>query len=320
MSAACPRRWELEASRDGRMSGAAARELSVHVASCRDCRAEQLALDALAGELGASAARAAPDELRLRRVRGLVLRRADQALTNPDPPPRRWTQIALGIFAAASVAGAVVWRVSLHERAPFYSVREDPRGVWSSVSDAGVARVALRDGAIELSVHRSEGDPRLVVELPDGTLEDEGTRFRVSVADDRTQSIRVTEGAVTFRRPHELPLRIEAGSSWTAPLEVAARETGAARPTPEPEGAKSSHVPPSPPIEPGPASSGAPFVAPSTVGPQSNAEREDRAYLEVLGLVREGREDEARAAANAYLRAFPHGFRRPEMERIAAKP
>jgi hypothetical protein len=44
---------------------------------------------------------------------------------------------------------------------------------------------------------------------------------------------------------------------------------------------------------------------------------EDGAYLRVLRLLRSGREDEARAAAKDYLRRFPTGFRREEMQQLA---
>ena len=49
--------------------------------------------------------------------------------------------------------------------------------------------------------------------------------------------------------------------------------------------------------------------------PSSSAE--DAAYLEVLRLLREGHEAEGRVAARAYLRSFPTGFRRAEMQRVA---
>ncbi len=56
-----------------------------------------------------------------------------------------------------------------------------------------------------------------------------------------------------------------------------------------------------------------------TTRPQA-AEPEDLAYLHVLALLREGRERDARTAARAYMRDFPSGFRRDEMQRIADSP
>ncbi len=51
----------------------------------------------------------------------------------------------------------------------------------------------------------------------------------------------------------------------------------------------------------------------------ATANAEDKAYLHVLHLLTEGRETEARAraAAEAYLRDFPAGFRHEEMGGVA---
>jgi len=46
---------------------------------------------------------------------------------------------------------------------------------------------------------------------------------------------------------------------------------------------------------------------------------EDDAYLQIVELLRQGREREARAKAAQYLRNFPHGFRRPEVAKIAER-
>ena len=44
---------------------------------------------------------------------------------------------------------------------------------------------------------------------------------------------------------------------------------------------------------------------------------EDAAYLRVLALQRCGADDEARRAAQDYLRLYPAGFRRAEMEKLS---
>jgi len=46
---------------------------------------------------------------------------------------------------------------------------------------------------------------------------------------------------------------------------------------------------------------------------------EDDAYLQIVGLLRSGHEREARAMASQYLRQFPSGFRRLEVENIAQR-
>jgi hypothetical protein len=47
---------------------------------------------------------------------------------------------------------------------------------------------------------------------------------------------------------------------------------------------------------------------------------EDEAYLHIVALLREGRSAEARLAAFAYLRAYPAGFRRIEVNQVASTP
>ena len=51
--------------------------------------------------------------------------------------------------------------------------------------------------------------------------------------------------------------------------------------------------------------------------PTADGVAEDLAYLRVASLLREHREDEARAAAKQYWRSFPNGFRRVEVARVA---
>jgi len=46
---------------------------------------------------------------------------------------------------------------------------------------------------------------------------------------------------------------------------------------------------------------------------------EDEIYLRIVALLREHREDEARIAALEYLRRFPGGFRRAEVEQLTRR-
>ena len=72
------------------------------------------------------------------------------------------------------------------------------------------------------------------------------------------------------------------------------------------------------PLPPASARAHPPGPAPSAPSaPDRSADAEDRAYLRVVALLRDGREREGRSAARAYLRDYPAGFRRDEMQRIA---
>lgn len=75
----CARMWEVEAARDGRLSGSVLDNARAHVERCSTCRAEAARLDALRAAL--CAVRPAPlDQLALRRLRQRVLERADAEL------------------------------------------------------------------------------------------------------------------------------------------------------------------------------------------------------------------------------------------------
>jgi hypothetical protein len=45
---------------------------------------------------------------------------------------------------------------------------------------------------------------------------------------------------------------------------------------------------------------------------------EDESYLRIVALSRAGAVEDMRRAAQRYLQRFPTGFRRPEVERLAA--
>lgn len=66
--------------------------------------------------------------------------------------------------------------------------------------------------------------------------------------------------------------------------------------------------------KPGPIS---PVTPKDVVDASPNGSDEDVAYLRTLGLLREGRNEEARLAAKEYLERFPNGFRHEEVKKIA---
>ena len=51
----------------------------------------------------------------------------------------------------------------------------------------------------------------------------------------------------------------------------------------------------------------------------ADARAEDAAYLSVLALQRAGRREAAVAAARRYLQRYPRGYRRSEVQAIAAR-
>jgi ferric-dicitrate binding protein FerR (iron transport regulator) len=302
----CARRWEVEAVRDGRLDGAALTHHERHLQSCADCSRERRMFE----KMQRAAVDSAPkqNELALRRLRQSLLEQAHSG----DPTPRRrpWARV-LAIAATMLLVFGVVWRVAERRpdppTSPAASVQVAAVGAadWSQFSTSRGHRVVLRSGTLDVAVTRRPVDAGLVVQLPDGELEDIGTVFRVSVRDGRTEAIDVREGAVSFRRHRGAAIQIGAGERWRA-------EPSRAQPAP------TSDLPAamSPPRKPSAVAASA--KPPNTASDDAAAGREeDEAYLRVLALVREGRAAEARLAARDYLKRFPSGFRRSEVERIA---
>ncbi len=229
------------------------------------------------------------------------------------------------LLAGGTAAVYFVWNSAFP---PPYAVEASAGTRWDEHLASGVHRMRLEEGTLSIHVARSAGEPRLIVEVPDGEIRDIGTRFTVTVADGRTRAIRVQEGAVEFLRRHGSLVEVKAGAAWlgaapeapvtpsasgeiaapnTAPPERSARQGGATTATKEtpqrPRGGAPSE------------STGK--SSPSEVSQNDDHTGEDLQYLHVLALVREGRVEEARLAAQDYLRRFPHGFRRIEVEEVA---
>ena len=109
---ACPRLFEAEAMRDGRLAGAALASFARHTTICRTCRREVQALEALAEALrGRPPSDARVDELRRLRERTRLVAAFDEALV--VAPRRRSNAMrrALWPATAAIIAGAIfLWR------------------------------------------------------------------------------------------------------------------------------------------------------------------------------------------------------------------
>jgi hypothetical protein len=310
----CRRRWEAEAARDGRLTGAALASLLQHASQCKDCGREQRALE----ELGTALVRAnvPTDEVGLRRVREQLLERAAVRSYGASVASRWWW-----VAAAAAVLGLVLVVIagklylSRGHTAYTADITASPKAAWSRQIAKDTEQVMLNDGVLTLTVHRSANARRVSVRVPDGVIDDMGTVFRVTVRDGHTREIVVREGAVVFRRPGAQPLVLSSPSVWVPPGEISrprAQPTDranddAAVPAPAPRSPPASH------------SASAKRRGASSTGNASPAD-EDFAYLRIVALRREGRSDEARLAAAEYLRSFPNGFRRTEVLALMREP
>jgi len=350
--APCPRLFEAEATRDGRMGGAELASFARHTMACPACRREAQRLEELAEALRASDG-AQPDELHALRERTRLVAAFDVTLTKDDRSESRapaWRRGRWAAAAAALVAGALLFpgprRAPPIGPAPGLIVQPGTAAVWSKRSDANSERVVLDDGELLIHVDHARRQAKLVVVLPDGELEDTGTTFTVSVANGRTARVAVHEGGVVLRIRGAQPVAIAAGAVWIPqpPQQAAATPTAPAgdpRPSPGPARARAqspivSRTATARPVDlPDAADPGAEFrAAVALLGAGANREAagafarfllrhprdpraEDATYLRVIALERGGAIQETRRAARAYLQLYPTGFRRTEIEQLS---
>ncbi len=316
----CPRAWEVEAARDRRLTGKARETLAAHVQVCASCARDAAALETLARGLRGLGG-AEHDDVSIRRLRNRVLDAVDAEQTGRTLSrgrfgrrPARFVALALAATVVALVAlisfrahGPRAEVAQAHEpdlalapapvtTSPAARESEETRvdvsagdgARYTRTTEAYVDRFELVEGTLRLRVQRPPGGRRVVVAVPDGEVEDVGTAFEVVVAGLHTEQVSVEEGLVVVRLTNRAPVTVEAGKAWRRSVPPGAKEKldggGTAR---------------------------------AVVPRLAAGEREDEAYLDVLRLLRQGHDGDARAAAGRYLHDFPAGFRRAEMERVA---
>jgi hypothetical protein len=343
----CPRLFEAEAMRDGRLAGAERASFERHAENCPACSREVRALEALGDALRANAPPDAVDELHTRRERTRLLAAFDRALVAGE---RRRAPRWLVWSAAAAVISLVVvalWRARsmMGPAVAAAAVHADGDAVWSSRMDGTREVVVLTRGALWIHVDHSAASAQLVVVLPDGELEDIGTTFTVTADSGRTTRVAVQEGSVMLRVRGLSPITLGAGGVWPLPASPAIASGASSAPSFEPT---SIALPQSPVVtSSAPGSTAGPASAELAPDPSvdfrsamaafdrgdnreaaegfarflrshpRNARAEDAAYLRVIALQRCGDHGGTREAALGYLRQYPAGFRRTEVEALS---
>jgi len=349
--APCPRLFEAEAMRDGRLAGAERESFARHTGVCPTCRREAEALDELAEALRASsgAGSAQTDELHTLRARTRLVAAFDATLSGPEDRPgdraQVWRRALWPAAAAALVAGVLLFARTRPTPVPGVSpglvVEAGAAAVWSKRSDGNVERVVLTEGELRIRVDHARHQAKLVVALPDGELEDTGTTFTVSVVNGRTARVAVQEGSVVLRISGAPPAVIDGGGVWippppTRPAAIAPTAPTAAKSPPRARSPSAPRAAMARPVDaPATEDPGSAFraaVAVLEAGAHSEAaaafarfvethprdpRAEDAAYLRVIALERSGAVLETRRAAQAYLQLYPTGFRRIEIEKLA---
>lgn len=349
----CPRIFEVEALRDGRLTGDECKSFERHLARCKACADEARALEALGRALLQSSP-PMPDQLHVRRERVRLLAAFDQTLVaSRKEPALRRPLLSLGLTLAALLCATLLllWRAPGTPEAPatapanvVVQAQRDAR--WSRQVRGERELIVLERGKLRIRVNPKASERSLLVMLPDGQLEDIGTTFSVSVAGGRTTNVEVEEGRVRLSLRGRAPVSIGAGETWQRPETQAPATPHASRgaPTPPPSAVSVGPSPP-PPATATRAASRPPSLAAESdasadfrsamaalnAGQHQQAARElarfsvrhardaraqDAAYLRVIALERAGDKAAMRAAALDYLRRYPDGFRRAEVEML----
>lgn len=344
MTAPCPRIFEAEAMRYGRLDRAERASFERHRLTCPACSREVRALDAVADAVRASSP-APKDDLNVRRERMRLLSAYDRELV----APRRHRKAPLfpSLSLAALVVGFLVFLRVQHGAhhapivalVPTASVHAEGSAAWSRRWQGDREEIVLERGALSIKVDHSSGKGPVLVRLPDGELEDIGTTFSVTVEDNRTTCVAVDEGTVALRLRGQPSVVLDRGAVWMPDgmlgSPVSARPTAAAAVSVTP---LSSALPPRPRYGVKPrATAEQAFsefrdaMAALNRGDNRGAERafvqfiarhprdarsEDAAYLRVIALQRCADDAMMKQAAREYLRRYPSGLRRSEVERL----
>lgn len=350
----CPRLFEVEAARDGRLTGAELASFERHMRDCPTCLRETRALERLAEALRSTPDGDATDMLHVRRERTRLLAAFDRALVGPSPRSSARRRLIWSAAAAALVTCVLVLRRARPSAEPVHPsavVRADGTAVWSDHREGNREVVDLEAGALWVHVDHSRGEEQLLVVLPDGELKDTGTTFTVNAEDGHTTRVAVQEGHVVLRIRGRAAVALGPGDTWTsnhrlaasasasavspadtAPAaQLAAAERAAPRPRPSALMASSSASSPSAPASDSSVEFRAAMAA-LDVGDNHQAatafalflekhprdpRAEDAAYLRVIALQRTGDGAATKRAAVEYLRRFPGGFRQAEVEPLA---
>lgn len=342
MTTQCQRAWEVEAARDGRLTGDSRESFERHVVECAACARDIEVLDGIARGLRDTTA-AESDDATLRRMREHVLETVDARQTGraPSSSGRRgaWASRLASVALAAIVVLAVIGLVGSRrsgeaDRATAAHAAAAPAPAETKVSidakagarfvrstEGDLEQIALLDGELHVKVDRPVAGRRVVVKTPDGEIEDVGTVFDVVVGAGRVERVAVAEGRVIVRVVGHDAITIDAGNEWRASpvpasaIRVSVDSLPSVAPPVPTEAVTIGHRPTATATATAATTAAAKETAERR--PVTDADREDAAYLEVLRLLREGHEQRARAAATQYLVDFPSGFRREEMRRVS---
>lgn len=313
---ACPRLFEVEALRDGRLTGAEVTRFQSHVRSCPTCAQEMQAMADLGEALRSTTPAHEADQLHVRRERTRLLAAFDASLV---PVPNRMNR-KLWLGAVATLALVVLVVLQLRPTRPNAPVAASPASVnvqaatttkWSRRAENQLETITLETGTLSIHVDHQLPHRRLLVLLPDGELEDVGTTFSVTAVAGRTAQVSVQDGSVILRLRQAPALTLRAGDSWTpAPAPVITASASSPLPALPPSSAPAKPAPAAP-AAPNASAAAEATRAPAAPAVSEAANRPDPAadFRAAMSAFTSG--DNARAAAlfAAFLGQHPRDSR-----------
>ena len=347
----CARKWQVEAVRDGRIQGKDLHSALRHQATCAECTHEERSLAELANEV-ARLPPLARDAVTARRSRErLVAALNESVLQAPRSRPvrRKAFALAFGGIALATTGFALSRSVphasSTNNLGPLVEVHAEPAARWSERIDPRQDVVNLLEGAASFKVHPHQGR-RVVIELPDGEIEDLGTVFEIRVSERQTRHISVSEGRVSIHLQGRPDFSLGAGEAWgSEPVAAVTEAPSALAPSEAPRRVSASSLnsqevaavagTPSAALGAGQGAASArphlvasdktraatssqvPAQAENSAIDTQSAKAEDDSYLRIVDSLERSKYAEARVLAKNYLLRFPNGFRRVEVLNIA---
>ena len=322
---ACARKWQVEAAHDGRITGKDRQNALRHAETCVDCMQEGRALVALEQTVAALPL-LRRDPLTARRGRQRLLAEMNQRII-PLPSKRipallAWALVPLALIAVLAIRAAAPAPAQVITVSHIVRVHARAGARWSSTSASSLETVDLFEGFAAFEVLPHPGR-RVLINLPDGQVEDTGTVFEIEVDKGRTRRVAVSRGSVSVRLLGTPALRLIAGQSWQAE----ATPMTASEPLPPPvkqSPVTSASRPPA--FHAQPAQSRA-LAQPAPAQADANGDAtstdltraEDDTYLRIVQLQKEGHYAESRQLAKSYLLRFPNGLRRVEVLNLATQ-
>ncbi len=341
----CERLWEVDAFREGRLGPKDAEAAERHAHACDVCAVARSRSEELDAWLANASARE-PSALDLRRLRVRILRSV-----GVDPPIERSRVGARAAFASAIVLLVCIGTFFVHryfavknpvvviattspavapsssavQASPDFmaTVQAADGARWTQTRNGPVEHVELEDGALSIGVRHRNDQERLIVDLPDGVLEDRGTTFDVEAHGGRTTHVTVIEGAVALRIRGAADVLLSAGSSWppiptTHPRSISTASPASANPQPEDDGSASYAAAVSLLRHRSYSSAAAAFHDYVQSHPHE-PDAEDASYLEAVALAQSGDANGAIAAAERHLTSYPQSFHRKEASLLIAR-